>query len=197
MFQVCERRKHQLIESHISCYSVQKTVSASAGIPYQLRSMRLDVHSEVVDKQHPDDRLGGYILLFLPAVIVMVQRLIKQIHHIDKDSPLYPSSTLQSDTETPILTESSIRNHIEGNDIEIMVLIEGTESVTSNSLQARYSYVASDIEYNMTFAPCVYISDKNQAVINFNNFQELVPIDPNSNLSTDLFIQTIIQSLIC
>lgn len=43
MFQVCERRKHQLIESHISCYSVQKTVNTTAGIPYQLRSMRLDV----------------------------------------------------------------------------------------------------------------------------------------------------------
>lgn len=43
MFQVCERRKHQLIESHISCYCVQKTVNATAGVPYQLRAMSLDV----------------------------------------------------------------------------------------------------------------------------------------------------------
>lgn len=48
MFQVCERRKHQLIESHISCYSVQKTVNTTAGIPYQLRAMRLDVFVVVV-----------------------------------------------------------------------------------------------------------------------------------------------------
>ena len=43
MFQVCERRKHQLVESHISCYCVQKTVNATAGVPYQLRTMSLDV----------------------------------------------------------------------------------------------------------------------------------------------------------
>ena len=43
MFQVCERRKHQLIESHVTCYCVQKTVNASAGIPYQITYMSLDV----------------------------------------------------------------------------------------------------------------------------------------------------------
>lgn len=71
-------------------------------------------------------------------------------------------------------------------------MIEGTESVTSNSLQARYSYAACDIEYNMTFAPCVYISDKNQAVIDFNSFQELISLDPSKKYNTDLYIQSII-----
>ncbi len=94
--------------------------------------------------------------------------------------------------ETPELTEGIIRNHIEVNDLEVVVLIEGTESITGNSLQARYSYAASDIEYNMTFAPCVYISDKKQAVIDFNRFQDLIPLDPTSNYHDDLFIQSII-----
>ena len=71
-------------------------------------------------------------------------------------------------------------------------MIEGTESVTSNSLQARYSYAASDIEYNMTFAPCVCINEKKQAVINFNRFHELVHVDPNNDCHNDLFIQSII-----
>lgn len=119
-----------------------------------------------------------------------------QIHHIDKNSPLYPYLPLDSSpegSEAPVLTEGMIHNHIEVNDLEIVVLIEGTESVTSNSLQARYSYTASDIEYNMTFAPCVYISDKKQAVIDFNRFQDLIPLDPSSNYHDDLFIQSIIQ----
>ena len=43
MFQVCERRKHQLIESHVTCYCVQKTMNSAVGVPYQLRYMSLDV----------------------------------------------------------------------------------------------------------------------------------------------------------
>ena len=45
MFQICERRKHQLIESHVTCYSVQKTVNAESGVPFQIRRMKLDVAS--------------------------------------------------------------------------------------------------------------------------------------------------------
>lgn len=105
------------------------------------------------------------------------------------DIPL--NSRNQDDTDF-ILTESMIRDHIEGNDIEVVVMIEGTESVTSNSLQARYSYTFRDIEYNLTFAPCVFISDKKQAVIDFNRFQELVSLDPSQNYHNDLFIQSII-----
>ena len=45
MFQICERRKHQLIESHVTCYSVQKTVNAESGVPFQIRRMKLDVPS--------------------------------------------------------------------------------------------------------------------------------------------------------
>ena len=43
MFQICERRKHQLIESHVTCYSVQKTVNAESGVPFQIRHINLDV----------------------------------------------------------------------------------------------------------------------------------------------------------
>lgn len=218
MFQVCERRKHQLIESHVTCYCVQKTVNAFAGIPYQITYMSLD---------HPDDKLGGFLLLFLPAVI---------IHHIDSNSPLYPliqsemqmrketplpenaseeqnSTDLsggkpselddqsrncpsQMDTSTlslkPVITESALRNHIIGDDLEICVMIEGTESVTSNSLQARYSYTADDIEFNMTFRPCVSINEKKEAVIDFNKFQELLSLDPRIDYHEDIFIQSII-----
>ena len=45
MFQICERRKHQLIESHVSCYCVKKAIDSSAGVPFQLHSMSLDVRA--------------------------------------------------------------------------------------------------------------------------------------------------------
>ena len=47
MFQICERRKHQLIESHVTCYSVQKTVNSESGVPFQIRRMKLDVFPSV------------------------------------------------------------------------------------------------------------------------------------------------------
>lgn len=84
-----------------------------------------------------------------------------------------------------------IRNHIAMNKIEIMVSIEGTESVTSNTLQARYSYTGNDIVYNMTFAPCVFIGKDNQAVIDFNHFQDLVSLDDGHDYHDDIYIQTI------
>ena len=54
MFQVCERRKHQLIESCISCYCVQKSINATAGVPYQIKYMSLEVS--------PDDTFPSYPL---------------------------------------------------------------------------------------------------------------------------------------
>ena len=84
-----------------------------------------------------------------------------------------------------------IRHHIAANKIEIIVSIEGTESVTSNTLQARYSYTGNDIVYNMAFAPCVHIGEDGQAVIDFNHFHDLVALDENHNYHDDIFIQTI------
>ena len=44
LFQVCEMRKHQLVEAHVRCYAIRKAPSFST------QSMRL---------QRPDDELGG------------------------------------------------------------------------------------------------------------------------------------------
>ena len=43
IFQVCELRKHQLVESCISCYSVQKTINDASGVPFQMTRMQLTV----------------------------------------------------------------------------------------------------------------------------------------------------------
>lgn len=81
------------------------------------------------------------------------------------------------------------------NDVEIVVMIEGAESVTSRSLQARYSYMWTDISYNMTFAPCVSISEKREAVIDFNRFHKLISLDSEQPYHEDIYIQSIISSV--
>ena len=48
------------------------------------------------------------------------------------------------------MTAQAIMEHIRVNDLEIVVLVEGIESVTSNKMQARFSYAAEDIVPNAT-----------------------------------------------
>jgi potassium inwardly-rectifying channel subfamily J len=91
MFQLCELRKHQLVEAHVRLYVIKHEVEpkqnmSSSSIPiitdnnnstsyFQTCSMRLN---------HPNDELGGMLLLCLPQLIV---------HELDVMSPLMPPPT--------------------------------------------------------------------------------------------------------
>jgi hypothetical protein len=74
--QVCEIRKHQLLEAHVRVYAVKKQTDSNGNVEYfQTQFMRL---------QSPDDQLGAPILLALPSRV---------IHRLDAWSPLVPSPT--------------------------------------------------------------------------------------------------------
>lgn len=51
MFQVCELRKHQIVEAHVRCYSIRRKPTFAA------QCMRL---------QRPDDELGGMVSGVIP-----------------------------------------------------------------------------------------------------------------------------------
>jgi len=77
MMQVCELRKHQLLEAHVRLYLIKKEVHVHHGesrnrVFFQTSSMRLN---------HPNDELNGMILMCMPQIIV---------HEIDASSPLMP-----------------------------------------------------------------------------------------------------------
>jgi hypothetical protein len=86
MFQLCELRKHQLVEAHVRLYLVKRendshaskgksrTNESSQGTEsfIQTCSMRLN---------HPNDELGSMLLLMMPQVVV---------HELDSSSPLMP-----------------------------------------------------------------------------------------------------------
>ena len=82
--------------------------------------------------------------------------------------------------------------NIRKKDFEIVVLVEGIESITSSKLQARYSYAASDIVTNRMFKPCVSIGKEGEAVIDFSKFHETVPIETSNTDQDILFVQSII-----
>jgi potassium inwardly-rectifying channel subfamily J len=84
MFQVCDSRKHQLLEAHVRLYAIMKQTNSEGVSYYETHFLRL---------QRPDDMIGAPLLLTLPSRV---------IHRIDAWSALMPSfdelqSLLESD----------------------------------------------------------------------------------------------------
>ena len=54
-------------------------------------------------------------------------------------------------------------------------------TLSGNPCQARHSYIIDEIEWNKSFAPCVF-KDKNDgsAIIDFSVFHDLVDVPLNS-----------------
>ena len=86
MFQLCELRKHHLVEAHVRCYTIrhERDSSGKTCAPFQTCAMRLS---------HPNDETGGTLLMCLPQLIV---------HEIDCHSPLMPP---------PMWTSKSSQHH--------------------------------------------------------------------------------------
>ena len=90
-FQVCEMRKHQLIEAHVRCYAFlrkrasPRTYPGGDSVPHSEEKNEAQPHRHFMTKtmrlQHPDDELGGMLLLAVPQVVS---------HRIDHWSPLCP-----------------------------------------------------------------------------------------------------------
>eukprot|EP00927_Polykrikos_kofoidii_P085841 TRINITY_DN9430_c0_g2_i1.p1 TRINITY_DN9430_c0_g2~~TRINITY_DN9430_c0_g2_i1.p1 ORF type:complete len:425 (-),score=54.67 TRINITY_DN9430_c0_g2_i1:466-1740(-) len=194
MFQVMDFRKHQLIEAHVRLYAIQHTETAN-GTVFQTRAMRL---------QHPDDELGGMLLLVLPQLVV---------HRIDAWSPLCPPSqrahpgcSAASSFNFPDIPQRSadaengnrdggpealqpgrpsmaaITSHMLDVNIEIVCLVEGIEPVSSGTTQARFSYTNEDIVCNADFQRCVTHGAGDVCEVNIAAFNEVVAQEGNNML---------------
>ncbi|CAK4149075.1 unnamed protein product [Aphanomyces euteiches] len=196
IFQVCERRKHQLVEAHVRCYAVRDEVSndSTESALFQTHTMRL---------QQPDDDVGPYLLMAMPQLIV---------HRIDQWSPLFPPECLPAssynattmpafpdplqravdhdtgnrdyDSTAPLPktpTREQIERHFRRTNMEVLVILEGEDSTTSNTAQARHSYQLGDIVWDHTFVPCVKRHPVTNGVwIDFDVFHDLVPVSSDA-----------------
>lgn len=194
MFQVCERRKHQLVEAHIRLYAVRHEAEDDDNDGFeslfQCHQMRV---------QQPDDDTGAMLLMVLPQVIV---------HRIDPWSPLYPPECLPDDGHHPsvcpsfpdpsqrtidmengnrdglpsgaalpykVPTRAQLASHLRKSELEVIVVLEGIDGSTSNTMQARHSYTDAEMAWDTTFVNCV--SKTSTGVhINFDKFHLLKPV---------------------
>ncbi|EQC41635.1 hypothetical protein SDRG_01593 [Saprolegnia diclina VS20] len=190
MFQVCERRKHQLVEAHVRCYGIRHEIApdGTEEALFQTHHMRL---------QQPDDDIGAYLLMALPQLVV---------HRIDQWSPLFPRECLPRDyyastcpgfpdpcqraidhengnrdyehgaVEPSAPTEEQIRRHLATSELEVLVILEGEDSTTSNTMQARYSYTLHDLQWHCVFDTCVSRNTSRGGVtIDFDKFHHVRP----------------------
>lgn len=75
--------------------------------------------------------------------------------------------------------------------MEIVAIVEGIDSATGGAVQSRHSFLSSEIEWNSTFAPCVYEADEEGvAVIDFSVFHKLNRVY-NDSAFPGLFTSTI------
>ena len=156
---------------------------ASNGGESEMTDFRVHVEttpfvSQEIRLAQPDDRFGSHLWMGLPQVVV---HRIDEKSPLLPAAPLwfdaggsahrYPppssSESMSPSAEVDVLgsgggsTDSSsklecIQHFLMDRDVELVVLVEGTDEGTGATTQARHSYKLCDIAWNHRFADCVH-----------------------------------------
>ena len=72
---------------------------------------------------------------------------------------------------------SRIREHLLDSELEVVVLVEGFDPMTSQTVQARHSYMfqSGAIVFNQMFAECMQRDEEGRCMVNLEVFSDLVP----------------------
>jgi len=74
-------------------------------------------------------------------------------------------------------TDESMADFFKETRMEIMVVVEGIDPVTSNTASKVHSYTVTDVEWRKRFAACATEGPTGQCEIDFERFHELLPED--------------------
>ncbi|OWY92096.1 hypothetical protein PHMEG_00039043 [Phytophthora megakarya] len=87
------------------------------------------------------------------------------------------------DNAVPFKPNTNVVYRCNGNataDLEVVVLVEGIDAVTSATIQIRHSY--KDILFNHRHVNCVDVDpETGGAVVDFRRFHETKPVEPVCN----------------
>lgn len=197
----------QDIEAHLS----------SNGIDSEMTDLQVHVETTAFVSREmrlvqPDDRFGSHLWMGLPQVVV---HRIDEHSPLLPSAPLwfdaggnahpYPptseSEAISSSSQVDLLgggsaTNSNTASKLENiqhflmdRDIELVVLVEGTDEGTGAATQARHSYKLCDIAWNHRFADCVHPYSQRQRSgpssldpvlsIDFGKFHDILPAPEN------------------
>ena len=125
------------------------------------------------------------------------QMMIESIHsevyslmidNIVKDT-LEKNKLLNAITEYPCISNKALwaKKWIESNStfaqrLIAFAIVEGIDATTGGPCQARHSFIPSEIEWDKSFAPCVFEDERDgSAVIDFSVFHDLVDVPSNAS----------------
>jgi potassium inwardly-rectifying channel subfamily J len=161
MFRVAELRHHQLLEATVRAYCVrhERHAATRTDCEHKEESQGLNFPAETVHYVSRPMKLlheevgASRILMSLPQVVA---------HIIDEKSPLMPLIPAWYDVQgrshcqqNGLFTSEDIALFWRDRDVEVVVLLEGTDELTGAAIQAKHSYSADDFAWNETFVPCV------------------------------------------
>mmetsp|Transcript_82687 Transcript_82687/g.267705 ORF Transcript_82687/g.267705 Transcript_82687/m.267705 type:complete len:561 (+) Transcript_82687:201-1883(+) len=72
----------------------------------------------------------------------------------------------------------SVAGFLERDWFEILIILEGVDTMTASTVQARHSYIREDIVWDHTFAPMFSVDPYGGAVIDFTKVDDIVPAPP-------------------
>lgn len=77
--------------------------------------------------------------------------------------------------------QKEIMRYMEDSRMEIAVILEGVDPLTSHTVQAFHSYTAEDIEWNHFFAPCTFLDYDGWTLVDFVKFHNLIPVPADAD----------------
>jgi inward rectifier potassium channel len=83
------------------------------------------------------------------------------MHQIDETSPFYS------------LPYEALRDL----DVEIIILLSGTDDALADTIYARHSYMPEEILWNRRFADVIAITPTGRRVVDLRHFHETLPFD--------------------
>jgi len=74
-----------------------------------------------------------------------------------------------------------LRQHLQRSRLEVVVMVEALDPYSSNSFQARHSYTADDIEFDLAFTSCMAVDpDSGMARLDWGKFHETYKVPFNA-----------------
>lgn len=169
MFARFSRPTAQVMFSNVAIITEQNgvpTLMLRAG--NQRRNQILEAQLWITLVRNETTAEGDYMRRFYDLELVRRQTPIfaltwTAMHPIDPASPLYGATpeTLQRD------------------EIEIVVILTGLDETLSQTIHARYSYIADEVLWNVRFADVLSRAADGQRIVDYTRFHDVVPILEN------------------
>jgi inward rectifier potassium channel len=107
----------------------------------------------------------SYDLKLVRDRALSLSRSWSALHVIDRDSPLYG--------QTP--------ESIQAQEVEIHIMVLGTDDTTMQSIHASHRYFTPDISWGMRFVDLLSETDDGNMLLDLRGFHEVEPTEPTSD----------------